>query len=752
MRNLLAAACLAAAVPAPLSAQDRTLPDPPAYAVTPATSAVLVDASLDETTWADAAPIPLSWEWLPGNNVAPPVETECRLAFDADYLYLGCLARDPDPSAIRAHLADRDTPLQDDHIVLLLDPFRDRRRGFEFRINPLGVQMDAVFSQSEGASDFSWDAIWSAAGRITEDGWVVEAAIPFRSLRFPAGAGVQTWGVSLERSWPRSSRHRMRSHPTDRSQACLLCQANDVTGFQDLKPGVDLEFAPTLTAGRTDERPAQNFPLGDIQTGDTDVEPGLTARWGVTPNVTLNAAVNPDFSQVEADVGQLDVNTRFALYFPERRPFFLEGADVFATPINAVFTRSIADPRAGLKVTGKQGGTALGVFTATDRINTLIFPGNQGSRSLTLDEDVHTVVARVRRDMGGASTVGALYTGRVGDGYSNHAFGADAWLRLFRAGALRVQVLHARTEYPPELPDQFGVPDGAFSGEAVHLDYQHATRNWYAAARFRDLDESFRADAGFVTQVDTRDGSLSLRRTFWPAPGGWFTQIGIGGGVAATYDHDGRLTRRSFGPGLGFVGRMQSRVELSPELVREFYAGEYYDLFRVGYYAAIQPTGALAATVTGRIGQDIDLTNRRKGDRAIIQGTGTLRLSRLTLRLSESFDALSREGGRVYRGLLSEVRAQYHFDVRTFLRLIVQHRQLDQVVELPTGPLSTQQSGLFTQGLFSYKVNPQTVLFLGYSDDWFGMDPCAPCTTARALPLRRVGRTFFLKLGYAWRP
>jgi len=351
------------------------------YNVFPTSTKIKVDGVLDEEAWSKAEVIKLPYEWLPGDNIPAPVDTDCMLTYDESHLYIGFRCYDPEPKKIRAHLMDRDATdslIQDDHINIMIDAFNDERRSFQFRVNPLGVQADANFSELEGYEDFSWDAIWASAGKISDWGYAIEIGIPFNQLRFPKTKEKQIWGFSAERSWPRSVRHRMTSHVRNRNISCILCQFNKISGLEKISPGRNLEFDPTLTANRTDTMPPQNFPGGALESGKAKAEPGITAKWGITPNLILNATANPDFSQVEADVAQLDVNTRFALYYPEKRLFFLEGGDFFLTPIQAVFTRTVADPLWGTKLTGKIGRSALGFFATQDRINNLIFPSNQG--------------------------------------------------------------------------------------------------------------------------------------------------------------------------------------------------------------------------------------------------------------------------------------------------------------------------------------------------------------------------------------
>ncbi len=224
-------------------AQEITPAAVPQSEISRASGDIRIDGALDEAAWSDALRVTLDYEWLPGENITPPVETEVFLTYDDDNFYIGYRAHDPDPSQIRAHLMDRDeinTFVQDDHVLAMIDTFNDERRAFQFRVNPLGVQADAVFSQIDGIEDFSWDILWDSKGRITESGYEVEIALPMNQLRFPSGSGVLTWGVDLGRSYPRNVRHRISNTPRDRSVPCVLCQAAKVTGFEGIEAGRNL--------------------------------------------------------------------------------------------------------------------------------------------------------------------------------------------------------------------------------------------------------------------------------------------------------------------------------------------------------------------------------------------------------------------------------------------------------------------------------------------------------------------------------
>lgn len=721
------------------------LPTAATFHVARATGEIDIDGVMDETAWEDAVRIPLEYESFPGDNVAPPVETACRITYDPSNLYFGCRAYDPDPPAIRAHLADRDDltrTVQDDHIVILLDPFNDERRGFQFRVNALGVQMDAIFSSAAGSEDFSWDAIWASAGRITETGYVVEVAIPFRSLRFPRTQGPQTWGFFFERSYPRSNRHRMRSIPTDRNNTCLLCQANKLMGLEGITPGNNLEFHPTTTSSRTDRR--ADFPDGPMVAGDIEVEPGLDIRWGITPNLSLNTTVNPDFSQVEADVAQLEVNTRFARFFPEKRPFFLEGADFFVTPIKAVFTRTVADPTAGVKLSGKVGPNALGVFLAHDQVTNLLFPANQGSRSTRLEQSATTGVVRYRRDLGQASYLGFLYTGREGSSYHNRVAGLDGFVQVSPANTLRFQYLGSETSYPDSVAQVFGESTDGVTGGGLRVQFRHSSRHWAGKVEYEDLSPDFRADAGFVRQVDVRAIEGEFKRIFWGSPGGWFTQWQISVSAERTMDHRGTLTEQGLWLGASYLGPGQTSADVVLVRGSERVGDIGHALQGIAFGVETRPAGSLQLRVDGWAGGAVDFANNRKAFSVELEPSAQVSIGRpITLNLSHIFERLSFEGGRIFTANLFQAQMSYHFDVRTFVRVIVQYEDVSRNPDAYTFPVESHDRNLFTQFLFSYKLNPQTVAFVGYSNNRVG--------TAN-ISLRQTSRTFFVKLGYAWRP
>ncbi len=712
------------------------------YSIGPATSKITVDGRLEEPAWNDATSIPLEYEWFPGDNTQAPVETIALVTYDEARLYVGFKALDPSPTQIRAHLMDRDaiaTFSQDDHVTVMLDTFNDQRRGFQFRVNPLGVQADAIWSEIDVIEDFSWDIIWDSDGHINEQGYEIELAIPLNQLRFPGASGKQTWGIMLGRSYPRSNRHRLSANPRDRDQTCLLCQVNKVTGFQNIEPGWNFELDPTLTMARTDAR--GDFPTGELESVNKDVEPGLTARWSITPNLSLNAAVNPDFSQVEADAAQLAINERFALFFPEKRPFFLEGIDFFSTPLNAVFTRTVVDPVWGAKVTGKQGQNAYGIFLTRDRVNSLVLPSNEGSANAFLDQEVTGTVVRYRRDIGTSSTLGVIYAGREGDEYHNRVGGIDGFFKLSNSNELRFQYLRANTLNPDQVATDQGI-ESKLNGGGFVANFRHASRNWGATVAYEGLSPQFRADSGFIPRVDVRTARANLTRTFWGQPTDWYTQINAGARFEYAENYDSVLTDRVVEVFGNFRGPLQSFFEARWFRTTELFGGLLHEnMDRLGLVFQMQPSGAGKVGFRGNFGETLDINNNRRADILELAPSLELKLGRhINVQISHKLQRLDDAGTEIFEANLTELRLFYHFNVRSFFRAILQYRNLDRNPDLFVQVVTPRTDQLFTQLLYSYKLNPQTVLFVGYSDTSLG---------AADIGLTRASRTLFVKLGYA---
>jgi len=712
---------------------------PAVYTVHPIDAEINIDGRLDEAPWQSPPIFELEYETRPAENGPPPVRTEVWIGYDRNNLYVAFRAHDPEPEKIRGRLSDRDTVYQDDFVGVVLDTFNDQRRAFEFFVNPLGVQMDMTQNEMTGGEDDSWDAIWDSAGRITDTGYIVEMRVPFSSLRFPKAEDGMTWGLDAVRFYPRGHRHRLALHPIERGNNCYLCQGSKLVGFKGVKPARSIELVPTLTASMSGFR--EDFPDGEMINGDPDFSPGLTAHWGITPNLILSGAINPDFSQVEADAAQLDVNTQFALFYPEKRPFFLEGADIFATRFNAIYSRNIADPDWGVKLTGKVGKDAIGVIIAQDSLTNLLIPASQSSSLDTLDEKNLSTIVRYRRDLFGATTGGFFYTGREGNDYSNRLLGGDILFRWKDTEAARIEILGSQTRYPEEIAEEHDQSTERLTDYAMRIVYQHTSRNWMYFVLYRDVGRDFRADLGFVPRADYRRGQAMLERAWYPEKAGW-SQVRLGGQWDEYQDQSGQHLSRDIELFSWAQGPRESFVRLSLYDGDVFYDGELFDTDRIDAYGEAQVLPNLYVELAAVAGGQVDFANTQQGDVLRLEPGLRLDIGRhLRLNLDHSFEQLDVDAGRLYTARLSQMRATYQINVRTFVRWISQYLDVDRDPTLYTDEVPARSRTLFNQILFSYKVNPRTVFFLGYSDNYLG---------DQQIDLAQENRTIFLKIGYAW--
>jgi len=709
------------------------------YHMNRATQKISIDGYLSEKVWEDALIVPLSYEIVPGENAEPPVKTQCYLLYDDTNLYVGFKSYDPNPDQIRAHLSDRDNSFSDDLVAIFLDTFNDENRAFGFLCNPLGVQIDEIFSNGGANEDLSWDAIWDSAGHINEKGFEVEILIPFRILQFQRSKENQTWGFALLRNYPRSQLHQITNFPHNRSNACFLCQFPKLEGIAGVSPGKNIELDPTFTALRTDAR--KNFPEGSLEKLDSQVEVGISGKWGFSPNMNLSATVNPDFSQVEADSAQLDINTQFALYYDERRPFFLEGLDFFTTHINGVYTRTLADPSWGVKVSGKEKRNAIGFFISRDEITNFLFPGAEVSQNATLDQGATATVLRYRRDIGSSSTLGFLITDREGKDYYNRLAGVDGLLRLGKSDTIRFQLLGSSTRYPSDIAKEFQQDTGNMNGYAGYFSYQRRTRGYSWKLSYEDYSPKFRADLGFIPQVDYRKGTVGAGYIYWGKNRQFVNYFEARGEVNRCEDHQGDLLEQEAKFSMEMEMPLQTLLIVTATTEKKNYRTVSFQQNFLDIYMKSRPSGGLSLNCSLQLGDEIDYNHTREGKLFAVAPKINLNFNKhISTSLSYSYSHLNVEGGRLYRAHLIQTWLMYHFSKRAFFRGILQYTDIRRNISLYSYEEEPKFLKLFTQLLFSYKLNPRTVLFLGYSDFYNGYID---------IPLKQLNHTFFLKIGYA---
>ena len=710
------------------------------YVVPRCDSGITIDGTLDEEAWSSALSLPLLLEYFPADNIPAPVETEFLVMYDSNCFYAALRCHDPDASSILAHYVNRDEIQDEDWIRIWLETFNDGRRAYVFACNALGVQADGSYASSEPALDWSWDGIWQSAGRIYDWGYVVEMAIPFNQLSFPRTGGELVWGITAERCYPRGAWRVLGMFPYDRNNDQWLFILPRYKGFEGATPGNNIEITPTFTASRYEEK--REFPNGEMEPRDERGDFGLTARWGVTPNMILGGTYNPDFSQIEADAIQLDINEPFALFYEEKRPFFNENAEFFETQNSILHTRTMRDPEWGVNLIGKEGGNAFGAYVVRDEITGLIFPGSRSSRSTALHVANTSSVFRYKRELGSRHVFGAMATDREGGDYYNRIYGVDGIVQLSRLDRIKFEAFGSSTRYPGNVSSEFDQPDDSFGGRAYLLRYNRNGKNLDLRASYMDVSPGFRADLGYVPRADYRKTELYAEYFWLPRENSWHWGMELAGTFEQWFDHDGELIQRSSNLNYEYKGPLHSEIEVELETARESYKGSEFDLLDFGYEINFRPGENHTVGVEGFFGDKIDYSNTRPGRRLSIAPYLISYLGKhLLLELNHEHERLDVDAGRLYSADITRLCLNYQFSTRAFLRTDLQYVSYNRNQELYLKEVETRYRHLFTQFVFSYQLNPRTVVYLGYSDNYYG---------ALAYDLTQSDRTFFLKLGYAW--
>jgi hypothetical protein len=742
----LAVAAAAGAAAAVTSPGVATAADPvPTLAVHRAAGEIRLDGDLSDPGWQGAAVLDQFWETQPGDNVPPKATTVAMVAYDDARLYIALRCDDPDPSRIRAPFVERDQVVgTDDNVAVFLDTRGDGQTAVELRVNPRGQQADAVFNDASRNEDFSPDFFYDTAARITESGWAAEMRIPFSSLRYPK-RDVQEWRILVWRNYPREYRYFLQSRPIPRGSDCLVCHAQPLSGLSGLPGSGGLVLAPYASGQEVARAGSPGEPHGDPErSGDV----GLDVKWQPSAGQALDATLNPDFSQVESDVAQIAVNNRFALFYPEKRPFFMEGVELFDTPVQAVYTRTITSPRWGGRATGRLGAMSYALLAADDRGGgSVILPGPAESGLAPQDFGAFVGIARVRYERG-MSYAGALFSGREVDGGAyNRVAGPDLLWRPGQSDRVSAQLLWSET-LTPDRPDLAEEWDGRkLSGHGFDLSWNHQQRRPFWMLQYHDFGDGFRADTGFVPRVGYREGRATLGWSVYPE--GLIAQAQPHVVFSYSEDRGGAILQRLVEPGVMAVGRRNLQAFAGLKLLTERTGDALLSTTSLEFGAQVDPSRTVTRLgIQGTVGEAVDLFNVQVGHGVDLTATATVRPHpRLTLDLVAARRWLDvprpEEGGdgRLFTADVLRVKALAHFSSRAYLRLIGQWVETRSDPALFPTPVDPRDGGLQGSALFTYQLNWQTALYAGYGDE-------------RALDerddLRRTSRQLFAKISYAF--
>ncbi len=705
---------------------------------------IRVDGVMDESAWVDAPLLTGFTQYEPVEGVPATQQTEVRILVTDDAILFGIRAHDDEGEQIRSTLARRDGfGGSDDWVRVILDTFDDQRRAFVFQVNPLGIQADGLWIEGRGGRgepvDWSPDFLWGSAGRVDEGGYTVEFEVPFKSLRFPEMES-QDWGLQVTRQIQRSG-YSQSWAPMTTNEANRLAQSGTLRGLRDLDPGMFMELNPVLTASR---QGAWDDASQGLVHNPAAGEFGLNLTYGLTSNLTLDGTYNPDFSQVEADAGQITVNERFALFLREKRPFFLEGTDVFNMPERLVYTRSIGNPVGAAKMSGKVGGTTVAYIGAVDE-------------SSSGDDPIVNLI-RIRRDVGASSTVGAVYTDRTTPGQSfNRVAGADG--RFVFARRYTVNVMAAASAD--------GATDASTRwGSLVSADFRRSSRTLSMSAGFLDIARDFSARSGFIRQVgitsaEARTGytwrggqgallesvrlsvdgeSTWAREDFWQGrgPEEWDVGMSLSGSLRGNIGGFINYSRRNYDfdadryDGL-FLSTEDGFVPFTPD--QSYFQGLQSVSLRSWISTWERVRGSLGASwretpifdhgapadVGESLSVDAGLTLYPTGALSVEVGGRHVRLTR------------QRDGSTYSTATIPRLQGRYQFSRSLFARGIGEYssQKRGDVLDPATGGTlyscsesdcsvrsGSDRHDFRLEGLLGYEPSPGTVLFVGYTRAW----------------------------------
>ena len=545
----------------------------------------VIDGKLDEEIWQKAVVLKDFYQIQPGDNVPPSKPTEVLLGYDSKFLYIAFKATD-EPDKVRATVAKRDNIFQDDYVGFYLDTFNDKRKAFEAFFNPLGIQGDGILTEGRG-EDFSVDILMESKGIVHETGFNVEIAIPFKSLRFEAGKG-KLWGAHFFRRIKRFENELDSWMPFSRSIDSNLSQAGHLTGLEGISVERTIELIPSLTVSQNSRFvPSFNSLPEPIDPGRIVNEPvtldlGLTAKFIPSSAVTVDLAINPDFAQVEADQLVVTANQRFPIFFPEKRPFFLEGIEIFQTPITAVHTRAIVDPDFAAKTTGKKGRTSFGLMVASDNgpgnlsaddrgeLNSclerrLLDPGEVCDNEKFIDKNAYIGVLRLKHDVGKENSLGMVATSYNFIEKHNQVLGIDGRFRLNKQTTLTFQTLGTTSRNFFFDPDDGETRYRTGNGFGYLFSYNVSGRNWGYELYGEGFTRDYRADVGFFQRTNSNFNFAFLRYNSDPNPKKKIISYHLHTANHVDYDWQGRL----------YIWESENLVEL--QLPRNSWVGSWWE-------------------------------------------------------------------------------------------------------------------------------------------------------------------------------
>ncbi len=763
---------------------------------------IVIDGKPDEEAWKTAAVFKDFYQTSPGDNIAPSKPTEVYMMYDEKHLYVAFKCWD-EKDKIRATVAKRDEVFGEDNVRFWLDTYNDQRRAYVLGFNPLGIQQDGIYTEGRGA-DFTVDIVMESKGVIEDWGWTVEAKIPFKSLRYSAGKG-KFWGFNAARNIDRFNDEIDQWYPDDRNISGFLIKFGKITGLDEIKYERTLEIVPSITISETGRRvQANEIAAGRFVNQPVKQDIGVTVKYTLSPNVTLDAAINPDFAEIEADAPVITANQRFPIFFEEKRPFFLEGVDIFQSPFNIFHSRQIVDPDFAAKLTGKIGKNTFGFLAASDKAPGNFEENDRNDPSVRpridefIDKNALFGVLRLKRDFGKENNVGFFATYRSFPEQKNLLASFDGRFKFNDKTVSQFQLIgtHSRRcffnpEFDPDS-DPAGAQrnselcgGGSFGGQTVsgnpfqqyrtgnglayywNLDYTTKNHGWFFEVGGRS--KNYRADVGFTRRTNTNFVFFINRLSTEPKPKAKIIQVNWRQGTGINYDWQGRLTDFNLFTNFNFTLQRTTFLFLETGIYKERIFEEEFGLKRL----PSRPTGgAFGATPPERsvwqhyASGELSTTPIKKITFAIFLG-----------HIFNAYDfdfahfPQNPGPGRQFDAtIFAEFKPVDPFRISLRYRKARLVRNDNNARTLDSDLVTLRSTYQFTrfiftrlrldydsdrnnyagQLLFGWNPNPGTAFYVGYNDN-FNYNGFNPFTDQHEPGFARNSRTFFIRASYLFR-
>ncbi len=675
---------------------------------------IKIDGVLSEPVWETCQSASNFVEIEPGDNIAASVNTEVKMTYDDNYLYVAFICYDDRISKLRTNLTDRDKMYSDDYVGIVLDTYNDNKQAYEIFVNPYGIQGDGIWTKQ--GEEMNFDMLYDSEAKIYNDKWIVEIAVPFKSIRFP-DKDDQEWGVHIIRTRPRESRTQFSWAKVSRDNSEFLSQAGILKGFKKLKKGKQLELLPYIIGSHYGYRDNPYDPNSKFINEKIKGDLGIGIKYGFSSNLTGEISFNPDFSQVESDAGQISVNSSSAIFYPEKRPFFLDGSNIFNSYINVVYTRMLNNPLYTAKLIGKIDDIDVGYLMGYDQNTTYILPTKYGSSFIPTELKSFGNVLRLKKSLSGESYIGFIGTDReTGDSY-NRVFGFDGSFNFATKYYFNWEVLGYLTKelndtnlYSNSIPINKKGNDAGFNGEKFSniggtFSISRNSRHWNAELFLNIAPPEARRELGYMGKNDFRELGIWQGYTIYPKKS-FILRIEPSFDAGIQYDYDGRIKEQWVAPkfNIQFTRLINANGGFLAVNNENYYDVYHKNVHRGWLNLNINTSSKATGGVFFEMGKYIV-----RFEEPSYVGWGWNAEAWLTLKPMDNLELendynyfeLSKEKGgeKLYSGYIFRNKTSFQFTRRFFLRIVVQYDSFSKSFDIDP--------------LLSYKWNPFTIFYMG---------------------------------------